>query len=308
MGATSAKVTRSETDASASFVSCGSDFCRVRCSADESSDLELESIWFTDRIHPEYNQSPVSAMYQLPFLQNLDFVGRNLGGFLFAVAGDRLLFSQLDSDIRWPTLDVLSPVLYDTRPVPRKLVTGAKPTNILYMQKLRRVLVSTIEAKEKQAPPHGERVLESSIKLLRVRDDRSHHDTEIKQEEELPAERLVVAQCFLLNAERVYSLVEWQFINEEGKRYSFIIVGTGVQVSPTSQSGRRLIFNTGKHGSKLEQQKASTYSEPIYSIALWDNQTTISIIGKTLSIDRFSEPDGRYAKVSFHSESFTDRL
>ncbi|PZD35183.1 MMS1-N domain containing protein [Pyrenophora tritici-repentis] len=294
MGATSAKVTRSETDASAAFVSCGSDFCRVRCSAAESSDIQLDSIWFTDRAHPEYNQSPVSAMYQLPFLQNSDVVGQNLGGFLFAVAGDRLLFSQLDSDVKWPTSDVPPPVPYDARAVPRKLVTGAKPTNILYMQKLRRVLVSTMEAKEKHAPPHGERVLESSIKLLRVRDDRPQHDTDIKQEEEVPAERLVVAQCSLLNAERVYSMVEWQFVNEEGKRYSFIIVGTGIQISSTSQSGRRLIFNTGKHGSKLEQQKASTYSDPIYSIALWDNQTIISIIGKTLSIDRFSEPDGRW--------------
>ncbi|RMZ70134.1 thermotolerance [Pyrenophora seminiperda CCB06] len=233
MGATSAKVTRSETDTSAAFVSCGSDFCRVRCLAGESSDLELESIWFTDRTHPEYNQSPVSAMYQLPFLQNSDAVGRNLGGFLFVGAGDRLLFSQLDSDVKWATSDMPSPVSYDARTVPRKLMTGAKPTNILYMQKLRRVLVSTVEAKEKHAPPNGERVLESSIKLLRV--------------------------------------------------------------SPTRQTGRRLIFNTGKHGSKLEQQKASTYSEPIYSIALWDNTTTISIIGKTLSIERFSESDGRDA-------------
>ena len=298
MGATSAKVARSETDPCAAFVSCGSDFCRVRCSADESLGLELDSIWFTDRTHPEYNQSPVSAMYQLPFLQNVDITGRNLGGFLFAVAGDRLLFSQLDSDVRWSTLDVPPPVLYNARAVPRKLVTGAKPTNILYMQKLRRVLVSTIEAKEKHAPPYGERVLDSSIKLLRVRDDRSHHDIEIKQEEDSPAERLVVAQCSLLNAERVYSMVEWQFINQEGKRYSFIIVGTGVQTSPTSQSGRKLIFNTGKHGTKLEQQKASMYSEPVYSIALWDNQTTISIVGKTLSVDRFSEPDGRYVMAS----------
>ncbi|KAL7773991.1 hypothetical protein CFE70_003960 [Pyrenophora teres f. teres 0-1] len=296
MGATSAKVTRSETDASAAFVSCGSDFCRVRCSADGSSDLQLESIWFTDRAHPEYNQSPVSAMYQLPFMQTLDVIGQNLGGFLFAVAGDRLLFSQLDSDVKWSTLDMPARVPYDARAVPRKLVTGAKPTNILYMQKLRRVLVSTIEAKEKHAPPHGERVLESSIKLLRVRDDRSHHDTEIKQEEEVPAERLVVAQCSLLNAERVYSMIEWQFINEEGKRYSFIIVGTGIQRSQRSQSGRRLIFNTGKHGSKLEQQKASIYPDPIYSIALWDNQTTISIIGKTLSFDRFSELEGSAAR------------
>lgn len=162
------------------------------------------------------------------------------------------------------------------------------------MQRLRRVLVSTMEAKESRAPPHGERVLHSSIKLLEVRDDRSTIDTDIKQEEEemLP-QRLVVAQFSLQNAERVYSIVEWQFVNQQDRKYSLIIVGTGVQVGPTQQTGRRLIFNTGKSGSKLELQKQSTYDQPVYSIALWDNKTTISIIGKTLSMDQFDEQDGR---------------
>ena len=304
MGAASAKITRSETDVSAAFVSCGSDYCRVRYSSSESSHLEIDSIWFTDRNHPEYNQSPVSAMYQLPFLPELDVFGRNLGGFLFAVAGDRLLFSQLDADVKWPSQDATPSELHDTKVIPRKLIVGAKPTNVLFMQKLRRVLVSTIEAKERRGPPFGERVLHSSMRLLRVRDDRPTEDVEIKQEVDAPSERLVIAQCPLINAERVYSIVEWQFVNKESKRYNLIIVGTGIQTSATQHSGRRLIFNTGKSGSKLDLQKQSTYNEPVYGIALWDNQTTVSIVGKSLFIDRFDEEAGRWfqrGKTDLHS-------
>ena len=298
MGDTTAKLTHSETDASSAFVSCGSDFCQVRFSTTASSSLEIHSIWFTDRMHPEYNQSPVSTIYQLPFLPQFDRNGRNLGGFLFTVAGDRLLFSQLEPDIRRPSSGTPDQFLCDSRIVPRKLVTGAKPTNILYMQKLRRVLVSTVEAKESHPPPRGERVLHSSIKLLELRDDRPTNDTEVKQEEEISPERLVVAQFPLQHAERVYCIVEWQFINRQDKRYSLIIVGTGVQVGPNRQTGRRLIFSTGKSGSKLELQKQSTYDQPVYSIALWDNKTTISVIGKTLSMDEFDEKDGRFVLLS----------
>ena len=304
MGAASAKITPSETNVSAAYVSCGSDFCRVRYSPSDFSHLEIDSIWFTDRSHPEYNQSPVSAIFQLPFLPDQNVFERNLGGFLFAVAGDRLLFSQLDADIKCPTPDILPRALHDTKVVPRKLIVGAKPTNVLFMKKLRRVLVSTMEAKERRGPPLGERVLQSSMKLLRVRDDRSTDDMEIKQEMDAPTERLVVAQCPLMNAERVYSIVEWQFVNKEGKKYNLVIVGTGIQTSATQHNGRRLIFNTGKSGSKLDLQKQSTYNEPVYGIALWDSQTTVSIVGRSLFIDRFDEEAGRWfqrGKTDLHS-------
>jgi hypothetical protein len=293
MGVTSAKIGRSETDASAAFVSCGSDFCRVRCSRKEPSLLEIDSVWFTERARPEYSQSPVSAVYQLPFLPALDTIGRNLGGFLFAVAGDRLLFSQLDSDVKWPSHDASFPDQYDSKVVPRKLRTGARPTKILYMQKLRRVLVSSMEAKEGNAPPHGYRVLHSTIKLLQVRDDKTSNEPEVKHEGDALAERLVVAQYSLSYAERVYSIIEWPFTNQQGKRFSFIIIGTGTQVGTTKQAGSRIILTTGKTGTKLELKKQSNYPDPVYSIALLDNITTVSSVGKQLFIDRFDEDLGR---------------
>ncbi|KAJ6283454.1 mono-functional DNA-alkylating methyl methanesulfonate N-term-domain-containing protein [Bipolaris maydis] len=300
IGTTPAKITHSETDVSSAFVSCGSDFCRVRYPKNGSSDLEIDCIWFTDRTQPDYNQSPVSALYQLPFFQELDKFGRNLGGFLFIVAGDRLLFSQLESDIRWAGDGTSTQSFYDSRMVPRKMITGAKPTSILYMQRLRRVVVSTMEAKESCAPPHGERVLHSSIKLLEVREDRSTNDVEIKQEDRdsIP-ERLVVAQFSLQHAERVYTMVEWQFVTQRDKKYSLIIVGTGIQVGSNRQTGRRLIFNTGRSGSKLELQKQSTYDQPVYSIALWDNKTTVGVTGKTLFMEQFYEDDGRWTRCAW---------
>lgn len=294
MDNTPARITPSYTDVSAAFVACGADFCRVRCSTSGVSALDIDSIWFADRINPGKLQSPVTAMCQLPFIKDLDTVGRNLGGFLFAVAGDQLLSSRLDSDIGWRNDNVSMLVQRDAKAVPRKLITGAKPTNVIHMQTKSRIVVSTIEAKEERVPPDGYRVLHSTLKLLKVCDDKPLDEPEINQEdaEEL-AYRLVVAQHSLKHAERVYSIVEWRFKNKEGKPYIFVIVGTGITVSPGKETGRRLIFSVGSRGSKLLLQKESVYEHPVYCVVMFDNRSTVSVIGKTLSFDQFDSETGR---------------
>ncbi|KAF1850425.1 uncharacterized protein K460DRAFT_273269 [Cucurbitaria berberidis CBS 394.84] len=297
MGVTSARIMRSQTDASVAFVSCSSDLCRVRCSTLNPLVLDVSSIWFTNRTNPGYLQSPVTAMYQLPFFRELDSIGRNLGGFLFAVAGDQLLFSQLDSDIRWTSHDVPSLSVHDTRTVPRKLLTVAKPTNVVYMESPRRMVVSTIEAKEERAPPNGSRVLHSAIKLLTVHDDKSSDELEVKQEDgDAPVDRVIIAEYTLKPAERVYSLVEWPFIDHQGKKYCLFIVGTGIAVGSGKETGRRLIFNAGKNGTKLQMQKESSYEHPVYCVAMWGNESTVNVIGKTLSLDYFDSQAGRWFK------------
>lgn len=296
MGGTSAQITHSQTDSSVAIASCGPDLCRISCGKDgEPSILEIESIWFTNNYNPGFLQSSVTAMHQLPCLRELDILGRNLGGFLFVVVGDQLLFSQLDSDVKWSSQDASSPWQTDARAVPRKLKCGAKPTNVVYMRSLRRLAISTMEAKEKQAPPNGYRVLHSTIKLLNVHVDKPLDEPYMKPEQEHEMDdRTIAAQYELKHAERVYSIVEWPFTEHNGKKYCFIIVGTGSPTEHGKEIGRRLIFNTGKSGSKLQLQKESTYESPVYCIAMWDNESTISVIGKTLSLDYFDSKAGRY--------------
>lgn len=242
-------------------------------------------------------QSSVTAMCQLPFQTELDSVERNLGGFLFAVAGEQLLFSQLESDIRLTGNDDLTFAEADTRTVARYIPTGARPTNVEYLRSQRRLVVATVEAKEERQPPSGYRVLQSTLSLLRAYDERPLDELDIKLEEEsdIP-DRLVVAQFSLAHAERVYSIVDWQFKNHHGKTYSLLIVGTGIHAGPGKSKGRRLIFSTGKSQSKLLLQKESTYDYPVYCVAMWNNDNTINVIGKTMSLDYFDSQAGRYVK------------
>jgi hypothetical protein len=293
MGSTSAQITASTTDTHSAYVSCGSDFCRVRCSPSHPSMLEVDSIWFTNRTRPGYLQSSVTALYQLPSIKD-DSAGRNLGGFLFAVAGDEFHCSQLDVDSQWTAQEVTTLHQDDGCAVPRKLCTSAKPTNVTYLKPIRKMVISTMEAKEGKAPPNGFRVLHSAIKLLDVYDFRSHDEAEIKEEDGSYSNRLIAAQYELNHGERVYSIAEWPFLDHRNKQYNLIIVGTGVPGNTGKETGRRLIFNVGRNESnaKLQLKKESAFDHPVYCTAVYGNNTTISAIGKTLTYDVFESEAG----------------
>lgn len=294
MGDTSARIMASSTDASAAFVSCGSDFCRIRCPTSETLSLEVDSIWFTNRTGPAYQQAPITAMYQLPLIRISENIGRNLGGFLFAVSGDQLLFSQLESDVRWTECEALSRIHNDIRAVPRKIFTGSKPTNLLYLKSYRKMVISTIEAKEEKAPPNGCRVLHSSIHLINMYDDKPLDETDIKIEEgHDPINRLIAATFPLKHGERVYSITEWPFVDHRGRRYTLLIVGTGVPGHTSKETGRKLILSPGKSGSKLILQKDFTYDQPVYCIAVHGNASTVSAIGKLLTFEIFDSEAGK---------------
>ncbi|KAL6703385.1 hypothetical protein ACN47E_009727 [Coniothyrium glycines] len=296
MGPTSAHVNLSSTNEAVAFVSCGSDFCRIRCNP-RSPGLEVDSIWFMSHTNPAFMQASVTAMCQLPFLSTFNVVERNLGGFLFAVAGDQLLFSQLHCDSRWAGNDRICVSEADTWTVPRSIHTGARPTSIAYLGSQRRLVVATMDAKEERPPPNGYRVVQSTLKLLKAYESKSLEGVEVKQESEgEPVNDLLVAQYELEHGERVYSIVDWQFDTHHGKKYSMLIVGTGIHTGPGKVKGRRLIFSTGKGSSRLQLQKESIYEKPVYCVALWSNDTTINIIGDTIWLDTFDSQAGRWIK------------
>ncbi|KAJ4323871.1 hypothetical protein N0V94_001655 [Neodidymelliopsis sp. IMI 364377] len=191
------------------------------------------------------------------------------------------------------TYDSESPAQDELKAVPRKLITGAKPTQAVYLAAPRKMIVATTKATEEGSSPNKYRLISSTLSLLNVHDDKPLNEVEIKQEVGIElASRLVVARFSLKHAERVYSIVDWAFEDDRGKKYNLVIVGTGIATGPGKETGRRLIFNLGSRGSKLALQKESTYHQPLYCIALFNNRATVSVIGKLLSFDEFDVSSG----------------
>lgn len=297
MGSISARVHASSIGSATAFVSCGSEFCLIRSSPDKPGVVDVDSIWLTDQDDPGYLQRPVTATYQLPrIVMENPQSGRNLSGFLFVVSGKQLLCTQLDVDKdirhREDTTEVLARV--NAKPLPRKVITFAKPTYATYLKLPRKMLVATVEGREERAPPDGHRVIHSSLNLLDVHDEKPVTEAEVKQEVDADlSNRLVIAQYALNSAERVYSIADWAFEDDRGKKYNLVIVGTGVREGPGKESGRRLIFNLGQRGTRLSLQKESSYSNPVYCVAMFDRRSTVSVIGKTIHFDEFNAGLGR---------------
>ncbi|KAJ8109759.1 hypothetical protein OPT61_g7223 [Boeremia exigua] len=296
MGSTSAQLYVSSTDEAAAFVSCGSDFCRVRLSAKRGLVVDVDSIWFTNRANPGYHQHPITAAYQLPHLvASNTSLERNLGGFLLVVSGDQVLYTQLDADVEQRSGIPYPQSRGESKVLPRKLITGAKPTYAAYLKLPRKMLVATTEAREESAPPEGYRIIHSTLSLLNLHDDKPLDEIEVKQEVGVElTNRLVAAQYVLHHTERVYSIADWPFEDDRGKKYNLVIVGTGFRDSLGKESGRRLIFNLGQRGTRLSLQKESTYPYPVYCIAMFDRRATVSVIGKMLHFDEFDAGLGRW--------------
>ncbi|KAL5113983.1 hypothetical protein ACEQ8H_008129 [Pleosporales sp. CAS-2024a] len=295
IGRTSGRVVTSATDSSTAFVTCGPNFCRVRCSANNSSTLDINSIWFSSRTRPGYLQSSVTALYQLPIHRNNESTDRNLSGFIFAVAGDEFHCSQLDSDITWATGQISPTSRDNVGHAPRKLHTAAKPTNLIYLRPIRKMVITTMEAREGKCPPKGYRVLHSAIKLLDIHDYRNLDEAYVKEEDHGTDENhLIVAQYELKHGERVYSITEWPFVDHRNKQYNLILVGTGIPNGSGKEVGRRLIFNVGRNeaGAKLMLKKASNLDQPVFCTAVYSNNEIISAIGKSLTLDVFDSEVG----------------
>ncbi|KAJ4376949.1 hypothetical protein N0V86_006387 [Didymella sp. IMI 355093] len=119
---------------------------------------------------------------------------------------------------------------------------------------------------------------------------------EVGVKEEIGAElinRLMVAQYTLHHAERVYTIADWAYEDDRGKKYNLVIVGTGVGSGSGRETGRRLIFNLGQRGSRLSLQKESTYAQPVYCVAMFDRRATVSVVGNQLNFDEFDAALGR---------------
>ncbi|KAF1924960.1 uncharacterized protein M421DRAFT_424372 [Didymella exigua CBS 183.55] len=296
MGSTSAQLYPCATDGAAAFVSCASDFCRIRLPTGKESVLDVESIWFGSRTRPGYLQHPITAAYQLGYDQTITTPNeRNMGGFLFVVSGDQMLFTYLDADAG---RSGNASILYsgdETKVLPRKLITGAKPTHAAYLTLPRKMLVATTEAKEASAASEGHREIYSTLSLLNIHDDTPLDEVELKEEPGAePTNRLVVAQYGLHHAERVYAIADWAYEDDRGKKYNLVIVSTGVGTGSGKETGRRLIFNLGQRGSKLSLQKESTYPHPVYCVAMFDRRATVSVVGNMIHFDEFDASLGRW--------------
>jgi hypothetical protein len=293
MGSTAVLISPCATDRSSAFVACGPDFCRLRATSRDHTPIDIDSVWLVDPRNPAYIQGPLAAIAQLPFSAGTDTLGRDLGGFMLAVLGKKMVFAQLDSDRSWSGHDSPLPIFEKGKVVPRSLSTSSTPKRLAdlaqYKADQHKMAVATIELKEERASPNGYRMMHSSIKLVCLDDDPAAEEAGVKDESEASSasRKIITADFPLEHYERVYSMIEWTYVKDDGHKYHFIIVGTGIMEGPGRESGRRLFFKAGR--SELKLQKKSVYKDgPVRCLAMYDKNRLLTIFGTTLQVDDYN--------------------
>ncbi|KAF2450230.1 hypothetical protein P171DRAFT_516156 [Karstenula rhodostoma CBS 690.94] len=300
MGDTAVYVTPNKLDSSTAFVACGADFCQIHLTINRDSGACIDSIWLDDPENPAYLQGALSAMDQVPLTAAS---GKELGGFIFAVFGDRMVYARLDYDIKWSgqTASPLSPE--DGKVIPRKLPTTQTPVKLMVPHDLpHHMIVVTNEFEEglESSQEHQFRIMISSIKVIDLFGDKTNPEIDIKGEI-VPGtlkSKIARSEIPLKHYERVHSMVRWVFSGDEDRQHALLLVGTELTPPEGESRGRRLVLNITKSGLKLQDKKR--FEEAVRCIAGYDNQHIISIIGSTLQIEQIERTEAARWKRRAH--------
>lgn len=271
MGNTAVRITRSTTNPSMAFSSCGADFCRIY---QRPNSVEINSIWFTGIETESYQHAPITALDQVPPTNQDD---EGLAGVIFAASDSRLLIAQLGQGN--------GSIYEEPQPVPRKMLIRSTPTKLLYTSILQRIIVTTNEPSQARPPPfNGYRTIRSRIELIKLRDD---DDVNIKKEGTDEAyDSLSEAKYELNHYERVNCVLEWVIDDEKGRPHHFVYAGTAVTNHSTGQeTGRRLFLQVVD--STIRMKKEKLFDKPVRCMVLFDDKHLITIAGKIMILDEY---------------------
>ncbi|KAL1608505.1 hypothetical protein SLS60_003447 [Paraconiothyrium brasiliense] len=287
MGDTAVYITPEKTSTSTAFVACGADFCRIHLSTSDLG-IRIDSIWLDDP-QSSYLQGALNAIDQVSLTAAS---GKELGGFIFAVFGDRMVYARMDYDIKWSgqAAPPISPE--DGKIIPRKLSTMRTPVKLMVADDLpHHMIVVTNEFKEEVTALHKYRIMIPIIKIVDLLSGAADIETEMKDEStpSTPKNKIERSEIPLKHYERVHSMVRWVFSGAEDRQHALLLVGTEITPPEGETQGRRLVLNITRSGLKLQDKKR--FDDPVRCIAGYDSQHIISIVGRTLQVEQIERTE-----------------
>jgi len=165
------------------------------------------------------------------------------------------------------------------------------------------MIVATTKIKERTPKARsrmGRRTVRSVIQLLRLEEKYSGGLGQAEDEHERPVEgniqdNLIAGECVLWPHERVYALLDWTYDDGTGKKYGFLVVGTGYP-DGDSQKGRMLFLRTHIEGNgkvSFYPAKIRDLDRPVYAISTYKENRLTFTSGDSLHIDEFSVEEKR---------------
>ncbi|KAK6428232.1 hypothetical protein LTR95_015626, partial [Oleoguttula sp. CCFEE 5521] len=273
LGLSTVRLSRNSKEPSVGYAMTGQDFCALTWDGFSPQSLSINSMWASDKARPHLAQGTIAAISKMPSSAYMTSAesSADLADSLVMISPEEVWIASVDPDIAT---------------VPRQVSVSGSPTRLIYAEQ-HRALVCASTCTSVRAFPS----------------DMLHGKPEIRRQiwpaiDFIPADGEASSFTFKMQpGERVYALLEWTMVKDDGKRYSFVLVGG----SYTKQSGRvkgRIAFlqPTIKHWEVVDVRKgkSSTFEGPVYALALYDPMTYIACAGSEVVVSTFSVEESKW--------------
>lgn len=260
------------------YAFCGLDTCVLTWDGTTPQSLDVKSLCVSDRERPQLAQGAITTISMMPSSEHLSTgdVGSH-AGFLVIVSSSEVLFAVVDDN---PTV------------IPRQVQVTGTPNRVIYAEQHRNLVCASVctgvrsfPSERRNAPPEEHRQIWPVIEFI-------------------PADRDSVSFTFDLQpGEKVYALLEWSF-QQKGKTYSFIMVGGSFikQSTPKPKEKGRIAFlqmssNRQWEVENVKEARSTTFDDPVYALALYDEMTYVACTGDRVLLSRFDAEERKWENI-----------
>jgi len=109
----------------------------------------------------------------------------------------------------------------------------------------------------------------------------------------------------------VHSLLDWILKHDDGTKYGFLVVGTGMSQEENTQKGRVLLLHTKEDEQNqvhVRITKMIPFKSPVYALATYGETDLVVSTGKQLQVFRFNPVDRRSVNLSPHGFTIDDTM
>ncbi|OQO02120.1 hypothetical protein B0A48_11672 [Cryoendolithus antarcticus] len=273
LGLSTVRLARNSNEPSIVYAMTEQDLCALTWDGVSPQSLSIKSVWASDKARPYLAQGAIAAISKMPSSTYMTSAesSADLADSLVMISPEEVWIAPVDPNIAT---------------VPRQITVSGSPTRLIYAEQ-HRALVCASTCTSVRAFPS----------------DMPHGKPEVRRQiwpaiDFIPADRNTSSFTFKMQpGERVYALLEWTMTKEDGKRYSFILVGG----SYTKQSGRvkgRIAFLQPAIKNwevvDVREGKSSTFEEPVHALALYDPMTYIACTGCEVLVFTFSVEETKW--------------
>ncbi len=247
VGFTSTRIIPDKSESTSAFAICGVDLCRLGYSGGRTSGLSIRSIWITELKETAFQQSSVTAFCHIPDAEDLD---KYWTGAMACICGSQFLVARLDDE---------------PKPVPRRIpMSDATPGRIMYCERLGKIVTASLQTHSPVVSPEEINSVKAQLQFV---------------------DGAKIVKTWPL-AERIYAMLDWTFTDDQGRRFGFIVLGSGNQ---EGSLGRVAFLSAKFEGSNVTvtEKFHLDFDKPVVALALFNQRQLVIATGSTLKVYSF---------------------